>query len=150
MAESSGREVVERYAAAMVAQDPTALADLVADDLVEEYPQSGERFVGRDNWLALMAAWPATEEAQPRMERIVGSEDQWVAGPTWGVMKIQGTGDDFWAHGQNTYANGETWHVVQLISLRHGKIARIRSYFAAPFPAPEWRRPYAEQTGSTA
>ncbi len=35
--------------------------------------------------------------------------------------------------------------MVQLLHLRDGKIARIRSYFAAPFEAAEWRRPYVER-----
>ncbi len=145
MAEPSGREIVERYTQAMIGNDLEALQFLIADDVVEDYPQSGERIVGVENWLALMRAWPEVDPVKARYGEVVGSEDQWVAGPNWGLMRITGTGDDFWAHGQVTYSNGETWHSVQLLHLRDGRIARIRSYFAAPFEAPEWRRPYVEQ-----
>jgi len=143
MPELSGHEVVERYGQALAALDIDTLSALLADEVVEEYPQSGERIRGRDSWIAMQRAWP--EVVQPRIERVVGSEDQWVAGPNWTVLRIAGTGDDFWMHGRITYANGETWHVVQLLHLRDGKIARIRSYFAAPFEAAEWRRPYVER-----
>ncbi len=145
MAEPSGREIVERYVKAMSEQDTEPIPFLLADDIVEEYPQSGERIAGRDNWLALMTAWPDVDLVHARYGQVVGSEDQWVAGPNWGLMRIMGTGDSFWAHGQVTYSNGETWHVVQLYTLRDGRIGHIRSYFAAPFEAPEWRRPYVEQ-----
>jgi ketosteroid isomerase-like protein len=144
MSEPSNREVVERFASALSRNDPGPMRDLVAEDIVEDYPQSGERIAGRDNWIALMTAWPEHDAVHARVERVVGNEDKWVAGPSWSLMRITGTGDDYWAHGQVTYSNGETWHVVQLFTLRNGRIARIRSYFGAPFPPAEWRRPYVE------
>jgi ketosteroid isomerase-like protein len=143
MTQLSNREVVERYTDAMGRLDLELLTEVLADDIVEEYPQSGERIVGLTRWIAMQRAWP--EVVEPRFERVVGSEDQWVAGPSWGLMRVTGTGDDYWMHGRIRYANGETWHVAQLITLRDGRIAHIRSYFAAPFPAAEWRRPYVEQ-----
>ncbi len=142
MGEPSNRETVERYARSLTALDLETLTSLLADDMVEDYPQSGERIAGRDHWVTMQQAWP--EVVKPRVEQVVGSDDEWVAGPSWGLMRITGTGDDFWMHGRITYANGETWHVVQLLTLRDGRISRIRSYFAAPFPPAEWRRPYVE------
>jgi ketosteroid isomerase-like protein len=139
----SNHEVVERYTDALSRLDLDLLSVLLAGDVVEDYPQSGERIVGRERWIAMQRAWP--EVVEPRIERVVGSEDQWVPGPTWALMRVTGTGDDYWIHGRITYANGETWHVAQLITLRDGRIVHIRSYFAAPFPAAEWRRPYVEQ-----
>ncbi len=145
MAEPSGREMVERYAKAMSENNLEAMTVLLADDLVEEYPQSGERIAGLDNWMALMRRWPEVDAVNARLERIAGSDDEWVTGPGWSLVRIAGTGDQFWVSGQVTYANGETWHAVQLLELHDGKVRRIRSYFAAPFEAPEWRRPYVEQ-----
>jgi len=48
MSEQSNRECVDRYAHALTALDLDTLSGLLADDLVEEYPQSGERITGRD------------------------------------------------------------------------------------------------------
>jgi ketosteroid isomerase-like protein len=145
VAEPSGREIVERYAKAMSDADLESLNFLLADNLVEEYPQSGERIVGLEPWIALMRHWPEVDPVTTHIERVVGSDDEWVAGPSWGLMKISGTGDEFWGHGTVRYSNGETWHIVQLLTLRNGRIAHIRSYFAAPFPAPDWRRSYVER-----
>ncbi len=146
MGQPSNRETVERYAQALSAFDGEAMVGLMAEDVVEEYPQSGERIAGRERWIALFRVWPEHDRYQAHVDQIVGSEDEWVAGPSWGLMRITGTGDDYWAHGEVTYSNGETWHVVQLLTLREGRIAHIRSYFGPPFAAPEWRRPYVETT----
>jgi len=43
MAEPSGRAIVEQFARAIEAKDFAAQAELLADDYVDEMPQSGER-----------------------------------------------------------------------------------------------------------
>jgi hypothetical protein len=42
------------------------------------------------------------------------------------------------------YGNGETVHYVGISDVKDGKISKVTEYFAAPFPAPEWRKPYVE------
>jgi hypothetical protein len=37
------------------------------------------------------------------------------------------------------------FHVAVIIKIREGIIAEETTYFAAPFEAPEWRRPYVEK-----
>ena len=54
MAEPSGRAVVERFAKAILDKDFDAQAALIADDYVEEMPQSGERIRGKANWNAVI------------------------------------------------------------------------------------------------
>ena len=59
MSETSGpdqanREVGERFFAASERGDGDTVAALVDDDMVMEWPQSGERFIGRANVLAAM------------------------------------------------------------------------------------------------
>jgi len=138
--EPSPSEIVQRYATAMGAGDKEMLLFVMADDLIEDFPQSGERIIGFDNWMALIEHWP--EETRPHLDQVVGSEDRWVSGPNWSLARIEGTGDKFWGAGHVTYPDGSTWHVVQLIELRNGKIAHLTSYFAPPFEAPEWRKPW--------
>lgn len=145
MTEPSGREIVERYARAVMEKDFEALDVLLTDDIVEEFPQSRERIVGLDTWMALQRAWPEQDQIGVELQHVAGSDDEWVAGPNWSLMRVTGTGDDFWTSGEVTYPNGETWQVVSLVHLRDGRIAHIRSYFAAPFEPAEWRRPYVER-----
>jgi ketosteroid isomerase-like protein len=143
MAELSSREVIDRYVRAMGEGDVEVLPALIGDDIVEDYPQSGERIAGLQNWLAIIRNWP--EDARSHIDRVVGSEDEWVAGPNWSITHLVGTGDQYWGTGHVRYPDGSVWHIVQLIELKHGKIARLTSYFAAPFEAAEWRKPWVTQ-----
>ena len=144
MAQLTSREVVDRFAHALSTKNLDEAISVLSEDLVEDYPQSGERIVGRDNWVALLTAWPMSDQITTTVNRVVGSEDQWVMGPVWRMTKIVGTGDQFWASGTIDYPDGSQWHLVQLIQLRDGKISRMTSYFAEPFPAADWRKPYVQ------
>jgi hypothetical protein len=99
--------------------------DLRHPDYVMDIPQSGERIRGRDRMREMQRAY----EAPPtniRLRRVVGSGDVWVA---------EGSGD--WS--------GRTYFVVNVVEFRDGKILHETRYYADPFPAPEWRAPYAEE-----
>jgi hypothetical protein len=143
MADPSPREVVERYAQALTTKDMELARSVLADDIVEEYPQSGERFHGLENWIQLQLAYPEFDRLATRMDRVEGADDRWVAGPNWSVLRIEGTGDRFWGAGRVRYPDGSEWHMVVLLELRGARIARMTTYFAEPFPAAEWRRPFA-------
>jgi len=64
---------------------------------------------------------------------------------TFAPLRIEGSGDVYTYVGTVTYANGETWQMVQIVELRQGKIAKTTSWFAAPFEAPAWRAPFVER-----
>lgn len=130
---ADNRTVVEQYIHAMSTNDWEAQDRLLSDDFVEEYPQSGEVIRGKDNRRAIIQNYPGGEPRETS-----------ASGPTPKPPVIVGAGDRFTATGQVKYPNGETWHVVSLIELRDGKIARITDYFGAPFEAPAWRAPYVE------
>ena len=71
------RELIERFFAASERGDRAQLVSLMHDDMVMEWPQSGERFRGRDNVLAAMNA----VEVKPEFAgtpRLVGSGPVWV------------------------------------------------------------------------
>lgn len=146
MTESSGRAIVERYARALQDKDHDALARLVTDDYVDEMPQSGERVRGKANQLALVHNYPGgVGTIDPKSTRLVSAEDRWVVTPTFAPLRIEGSGDVYTYVGTVTYANGETWQIIQIIELRHGKVAKTMSWYAAPFEAPAWRTPYVER-----
>ena len=50
--------------------------EMYADDAVLEFPQSGERFVGKQNFMTWRKAYPAN--VTYRIRRITGSGDLWV------------------------------------------------------------------------
>jgi hypothetical protein len=123
----------------MATNDVEAQERVLSDDIVEIYPQSGERIVGKDNRRAIIENYPG---GTPRET----SESRLGAKPP----EITGAGDRFTAAGQITYPNGETWYVIGLFDVRDGKISKITSYFAQPFEAPAWRAPYVEREATEA
>ena len=143
MAPKTNREVVQRYVDALVARDLDASAEVCAPDMVTEYPQSGERFRGLANIRAVAENYPG---GLPKdlSGKVIGSEDKWVVGPSFNVLRIEGTGDIYTIIGSATYPDGMTWQVMSLVELRAGKIARTTELFGAPFDAPAWRSKWAE------
>jgi ketosteroid isomerase-like protein len=136
---SDNRTVLEQYGQAMSASDTEAQDRLLTDDFVEEYPQSGEIIRGKANRRAIIENYPGGTP------RDATAQNQRPPQP-----QITGSGDNFTAVSRITYPNGETWQYVGLFQFRGGKIARITSYFAAPFEAPAWRAPYVEKAPAEA
>jgi len=133
------RATVEQFIQAMMTNDVEAQDRSLADDFVEEYPQSGERIRGKDNRRAIIENYPGGTPKETSS-----------TGPAAKAPAITGAGDQFTVVGQITYPNGETWQLVSLVELRDGKINRITDYFAAPFEAPAWRTPYVEKEAAAA
>jgi hypothetical protein len=143
----SNRNVVERYTRALGENDGDALEALRDEDYVCRYPQSGEVIRGRTNARAIGEQYPGSEGERglsASLDRIVGSDDQFLPGPSWNLIHLSGSGDEFTVTGTVTYPNGETWHAVALLTLRGGRVWREVDYFAAPFERPEWRAPFTE------
>lgn len=123
-AEGRNREVLLRFWELAEQKDWDAASLLVHPDVTMSWPQSGERFTGRDNALAAMRA---TEE-KPEMAgepRIVGSGDVWVT-----AVPLR-YGD-------------EVYHYVGVFELENGVIRRTTEYFGAPFPPQAARARFAD------
>lgn len=95
------------------------------DNVLCEYPQSGERIYGRRNLQALRGHHPG-KPAGFNVRRIVGSGNLWV---TEYVI---------------TY-DGKPFQTVSIMEFKDGKVVHETQYFAEPFPAPEDRRQWVEQ-----
>ena len=89
------------------------------EDAVLEFPQSGERFVGLDNFREWRREYPASVRLELRDLR--GHDDVWVA-----EVRL-------------TYDQGPAHFGVTILELRDGKIARETIYASEGFEAPEWR-----------
>ncbi len=119
----SGGDVIRQFFGAMASGNMEAAKTLVHEDFVMEWPQSGERFRGRDNAFGAMSV----QTDQPQIEgepHFVGSGDVWVA-----QMRLR-------------YASGLSYYVA-VLEFRGGKLARGTGYFASPFPAQELRARFA-------
>ena len=146
MAEPGGRDVIERWVRAIEAKDFDAQSALLADDFIDEMPQSGERTRGKANWLAISRNYPGgVGTVDPATGRVVGAEDRWVITPTFSVLRIEGSGNVYTYAATARYGDGQIWDIVAIIELRDGKIAKSTTWYGAPFPAPEWRAPFVER-----
>ena len=94
-------------------------ATYVTEDLVEFYPQSGERIVGRAKQCAMHQAFPDP--------------------PTFAIRAIRRDGDLAVVEVEERYADGSVWKTAFILGLRDGLIASLTGYFGEPFPAPAWR-----------
>jgi hypothetical protein len=135
--------IVGRYAASLAGNDLEELARLRHPDWMVEWPQSGERVHSNESFAAIVQGYPG---GRPRVEvsRIVGSEDRWVVTPGNTVLRVGGSGDFWWSEWRMTYPDGQAYQVVALIELRDGLVHRETVYWAPPFEAPDWRRPFVE------
>ena len=146
----SGRVIVERYAAALAANDSAMMRECLAPDYVGRYPQSGELIRGVANRLAIGENFPGQEEARlsGTIREIRGRDDEFVptaSWPAWSIVHLTGSNDEFTLTGTVNYPNGEIWHAVLLITVRGGKVWRETDYFAPTFEPAAWREPFVER-----
>lgn len=146
MATSDNRELIDRFFDALNARRFEDIAELTHPDVVQEWPQSGERIRGLKNFRAVLENYP--ELPNVGLRRVVGAEDKWVLTPTWTPLRITGTGDTYTVESRIAYPNGEVWSGVSVLEFRDGKMSNATEYFAAPFPAAEWRSQWVEKMES--
>ncbi len=150
MDSQTARVKLDQWYKALNARDFQELAALMTEigdvEIELEYPQSGERIKGRENNLAVLENYPGLPDAT--IKEMHGAEDKWVLTPSWTPLRITGTGDNYAVEGRLVYPNGEVWNYVDLFELRNDKVFRVKEYFAAPFPAAEWRAKWVEKTES--
>lgn len=120
----NNRALVEQFWAAIKAKDWDAHDQLVADNYIQEWPQSQGLIRVKANSRALKEGYPT--ERTPELRRIVGAGDLWV---------METTIDD-----ASEVALG-----VHVIELNAGKPVRETDYFSQPFEAPAWRAKWVEK-----
>ena len=125
MEESGNRRTVERLWAMFDAGDFNVGA-LLGDDFICEWPQSGERIRGRDNFIAVNANYP--RRVRIHLQRLVDAGDTIVT-------EILGVDADDQA---------DIDRAVSFFELRDGVITRLREFWPDAFAAAEWRTPWVE------
>jgi SnoaL-like domain len=118
MDEATVRKMLERNLE-LSSRDPAAAHDIYAGDAVLEFPQSGERFVGVENFREWRSDYPASTTFEFR--EIRGEGDLWVV-----ELSVR-------------YDEGSENFGVSILEFRGERIARETIYVAEGFEAPEWR-----------
>ena len=117
--------ILDRYWEATVALDLERIHEIYHDDVVVEFPQSGERILGKKNIYELRAHYPA--KLSFKILRTRGERNLWIT-----ELII-------------TY-DGRPVYVVTVMEFKEGKIAHETHYYADPFEPPEWRSQWVEIT----
>ena len=99
--------------------NPDRAHEMYHEDVVLEFPQSGERFLGLENIREWRSNYPASTSVEFREVR--GGGDVWVV-----ELAI-------------SYDEGPEKLGVSILEIRGDRIARESIYVTEPWEAPEWR-----------
>jgi hypothetical protein len=119
MDEEVVRAALRHYIHYSAAGDENRASEIYHEDAVVEFPQSGERFEGVENFREWRRIYPAKAELE--ILRVRGWADLWVA-------EVRGRYDDGpWNYGPAIY------------EFRGDKVSRETIYVGEAWEAPEWR-----------
>ena len=124
MEDQKNREALDRHWAASASGDVEAEHNIYDDDVLCEYPQSGEKIHGRRNLQALRGHHPGKPSGF-RIRRITGAADFWVS------EYVINYGD-------------KPFQTVSIMEFRNGKVVHETQYFTEAFEAPAWRSEWVE------
>jgi hypothetical protein len=105
--------------------DVNAEHDIYDDNAICDYPQSGERILGRNNLQALRSHHPSKPSGF-KVRRMIGKSDLWITEYT-------------------IVYQGKSAYTVSIMEFHKGKVVHETQYFADPFDAPGWRSQWVEQ-----
>jgi hypothetical protein len=143
----SNLQVAERYAKAHQETDWDTLGELIDADVEVTYPQSGETFRGRDDYLTMLRNYPGgLDTSELVVEETHGQKESvHVQAVPFGLptITVSGAGNTFLFEGVVTYPDDSFFHFIAVIEFRDGLSFKETWYFAEPFDPPEWRAQYA-------
>ena len=117
----SAVEVVKRFWELMSTNDFRSVGSVLSDDFVLDWPQSGERIKGRENFAAMNEEYPAHGRWRFTINRIVG--------------------DDFEAVSDVFVTDGvQQARAISFFEVRNGQIVSMEEFWPDSFPAAENRK----------
>jgi ketosteroid isomerase-like protein len=120
------KKILENFWNIMATNDFYAASQLLHDDYVLEWPQSGERIRGRDNFAAINTFYPAAGKWTFHINHIAAEADLVVTD----VSVSDGTRHD---------------RAITFSTIRDGEIWKQVEFWIEPFEAPAWRAQWVER-----
>jgi ketosteroid isomerase-like protein len=139
--ERSPKDIVAALMRAQADGDFSSMRELLAEDYIEDYPQSGERIHGADAALDVRQRFPGLPDARidADVKISVGGEDRWALSPNFTAIRVTADGDTVTVAARAAYPDGP-WYVIAFIRVAAGKVAQTTMFFAPMFDPPEGRR----------
>ena len=125
MQDANIREALTAHWQASANGDLEAEHDIYADDAICDYPQSGERILGRRNLQALRGHHPGKPSG-------------------FKVGRLQGDGN-LWVTEYTIDYQGRSAFTVSIMEFRDGKVVHETQYFSESFEAPAWRSQWVQK-----
>lgn len=123
---SDTRSVIAEFWRRMNTNDWALAAELFAPDCCVDWPQSGERIRGAENFVALNAAYPAEAPWQFEIRSLVVDGESGVTETSVSSGDIRAT-------------------AISIFTVRNGQITHIREFWPDPYEAPDWRAQWVER-----
>ena len=120
------KQVIETFWQTMEGNDFYAVAQLMHEEVTREWPQSGERIRGRENFAKLNTAYPAEGKWHFIVNFIVADGEVVITD----VSVTDGIKRD---------------RVITFSTIRDEKIWKQIEFWPEPFEAPEWRAQWVER-----
>ena len=140
------KALADRMHRAMSTRDRELMRSVLADDFVEEYPQSGERVRGFDNYWSIGEHYPGgLPDAEDEVLETRPNAAVKLVAPSFALVSVEGAGNSGTATLRITYPDRSVWWAVMLYRLRDGRIVRMTTFFAPEYRAPEWRSQWVER-----
>lgn len=124
--DNSSKHIIEQFWTAIHNNDFHAAGELLHDDYILEWPQSGERIRGRANFIAVNENYPAQGLWRVTMHRLIaeGGEVASEVTVTDGAVKGQ---------------------ALTFSTVENGKILHQTEYWPDPFEPAAWREQWVER-----
>ncbi|MBL8051346.1 MAG: nuclear transport factor 2 family protein [Anaerolineales bacterium] len=122
----NNKQIIENFWATMATNDFYAVAQLLHDEYVLEWHQSGERIRGRDNFAAINTYYPTEGKWTFQINHIIAEDDLVVSDVNVSDGKVHD-------------------RVITFSTIRDGKIWKQIEFWPEPFEAPEWRAKWVEK-----
>ena len=122
----NNKQILENFWSTMETNDFHAASQLLHDEYLLEWPQSGERIVGRENFAAINTNYPAEGKWRFSINHIVGEADMVVTDVSVTDGKVIG-------------------RAVTFSTIRDEKIWKQVEFWPDPFEAPAWRAQWVQK-----
>ena len=122
----NNKQILETFWETMETNDFHAASQLLHDDYTLEWPQSGERILGRDNFAAINTNYPAEGKWHFEINHILAEGDMSVTDVSVTDGKVIG-------------------RAITFSTIRDEKIWKQVEFWPDPFEAPEWRTKWIQK-----
>jgi limonene-1,2-epoxide hydrolase len=122
----NNKQILENFWATMETNDFHAAAQLLHDEYTLEWPQSGERIRGRDNFAAMNTAYPAEGKWTFHINHIAADGDLVVTDVSVSDGKLRD-------------------RCITFSTIRDGRIWKQIEFWPESFNAPDWRTQWVER-----